>query len=83
MTFPRRQAAIAGVYLTEQGKLPDRTSFSLQLEAITGALDDAGMTVADIDGLAPMSGSNHIGGLDGGTAPTSSGPSSSGDARSA
>ena len=69
MTFPRRQAAIAGVYLTEQGKLPDRSSFSLQLEAIKGALDDAGMTVADIDGLAPMSGSNHIGGLDGGTAP--------------
>jgi len=67
--FPKRQAAIAGVYLTKQGKLPDRTSFSLQLEAIQGALADAGMTVADVDGLLPMSGSNHIGGLDGGTAP--------------
>ena len=56
MTFPRRQVAVAGVYLTKQGKLPDRTSFSLQLEAIKGALDDAGMTVDDVDGLLPMSG---------------------------
>ena len=69
MAFPRRQAAIAGVYLTEQGKLPHRSSFSLQLEAIKGAIADAGMTLDDIDGLLPMSGSNHIGGLDGGTAP--------------
>ncbi|HLY82036.1 MAG TPA: thiolase family protein [Acidimicrobiales bacterium] len=69
MTFPRRQAAICGVYLTEQGKLPDRSSFSVQLEAIRGAIDDAGLSVGDIDGLLPMSGSNHIGGLDGGTAP--------------
>ncbi len=59
---------MAGVYQTTQGKLPDRTSFSLQLEAITGALDDAGMTIEDVDGLLPMSGSNHIGGLDGATA---------------
>ena len=42
MPFPKRQAAIVGVYTTKQGKIPDRTSFSLQLEAITGALDDAG-----------------------------------------
>ena len=38
-----RQAAIAGVYTTKQGKLPDRTSFSLQLEAIKGALDPRGL----------------------------------------
>jgi len=66
--FPKRQVAIAGVYLTKQGKLPDRTSFSLQLEAIQGALADAGMTVQDIDGLLPMSGSNHLAGFDGPTA---------------
>jgi acetyl-CoA acetyltransferase len=60
MAFPKRQAAIVGVYTTKQGKLPDRTSFSLQLEAITGALDDAGLTTADIDGLLPMSGSEHV-----------------------
>ncbi len=68
MPFPRRQVAVAGVYLTEQGKLADRTSFSLQLEAIRGALADAGMGVDDVDGLLPMSGSNHLGGLDGATA---------------
>ena len=68
MGFPKRQAAIVGVYNTEQGKLPDRTSFSLQLEAIRGALDDAGMTLDDIDGLLPMSGSNHVAGFDGPTA---------------
>ena len=60
MPFPKRQAAIVGVYTTKQGKLPDRTSFSLQLEAINGALDDAGLTTADIDGLLPMSGAAHI-----------------------
>ena len=68
MGFPKRQAAIVGVYNTEQGKLPDRTSFSLQLEAIRGALDDAGMTLDDIDGLLPMSGSTHVAGFDGPTA---------------
>jgi acetyl-CoA acetyltransferase len=55
MTFPRRQAAIVGVYTTEQGKLPDRTSFSLELESIKGAVDDAGLAMTDIDGLLPMS----------------------------
>jgi acetyl-CoA acetyltransferase len=59
MAFPQRQAAIVGVYTTKQGKIPDRTSFSLQLEAIKGALDDAGLTTADIDGLLPMSGTEH------------------------
>jgi acetyl-CoA acetyltransferase len=67
MPFPRRQAAIAGVYLTQQGKLPDRSSFSLQLEAIQGALADAGLTVDDVDGLLPMSGGNHIGAQAGAT----------------
>jgi hypothetical protein len=43
--FPQRQAAIVGVFTTEQGKLPERTSFSLQLEAIKGAVDDAGLTL--------------------------------------
>ena len=68
MEFPRRQAAIVGVYNTAQGKLPERNSFSLQLEAIRGALDDAGLALADIDGLLPMSGSNHLAGFDGPTA---------------
>lgn len=60
MAFPKRQAAIVGVYTTDQGKLPDRTSFSLQLEAMRGAIDDAGLTMADIDGLLPMTGASHL-----------------------
>jgi acetyl-CoA acetyltransferase len=60
MPFPQRQAAIVGVYTTKQGKLPDKTSFSLQLEAIQGALADAGLTTRDVDGLLPMSGSDHF-----------------------
>jgi acetyl-CoA C-acetyltransferase len=60
MGFPPRQAAIVGVYTTKQGKLPDRTSFSLQLEAIKGAIDDAGLTMADIDGLLPMTLADHL-----------------------
>jgi acetyl-CoA C-acetyltransferase len=59
-TMPRtRQAAIVGVYTTKQGKLPDRTSFSLQLEAIRGALGDAGLQLGDVDGIVPMFGSDH------------------------
>ena len=60
MGFPSRQAAIVGVYTTKQGKLPERTSFSLQLEAIRGALDDAGLTTADVDGLLPMAMTDHV-----------------------
>jgi acetyl-CoA acetyltransferase len=60
MAFPRRKAAIVGLYTTRQGKIPDRTSFSLQLGAIKGALADAGLTTADIDGLLPMSGTEHL-----------------------
>ncbi len=62
MAFPQRQAAIVGVYTTKQGKLPDRSSFSLQLEAIKGAVDDAGLTLADVDGLLPMSLTDHLAG---------------------
>lgn len=51
MAFPSRRAAIVGVYLTEQGRLPHRTSTSLQLEAMKGALDDAGLSFKDVDGI--------------------------------
>ncbi|MCL0101711.1 thiolase family protein [Dehalococcoidia bacterium] len=51
MPFPRRETAIVGVYVTEQGKLPHRTGMSLQLEAVKGALDDAGLTAEDVDGI--------------------------------
>jgi acetyl-CoA acetyltransferase len=54
MAFPRRQAAIVGTYTTEQARNLERTSISLALEAIKGALADAGLTPADVDGVVPM-----------------------------
>jgi len=44
MAFPQRQAAIVGTYTTEQARILERTSTSLALEAIKGALADAGLT---------------------------------------
>ncbi len=64
MGFPQRQAAIVGVYSMAAKSLPERTSFSLQLEAIKGALDDAGLTIADVDGIAPLLKSSHLEGTD-------------------
>src|ERR1700761_402372 len=59
MAFPKRQAAIVGTYTTEQGRsLDHRTSFSLELEAIKGALADAGLTPDDVDGVVPMGASS-------------------------
>ena len=53
MPFPSKQVAIAGVYLTEQGKLPHRSTRSLQWEAFQGAVEDAGLKPKDIDGILP------------------------------
>jgi acetyl-CoA acetyltransferase len=60
MPFPSRQAAVVGVYTTDQGKLPDSTSFSLQLEAIKGGMEDAGLALEAIDGVVPMSYTSHL-----------------------
>jgi acetyl-CoA acetyltransferase len=43
--------AIAGVGQTAYGELPGRSSYSLNLEAIKAATDDAGLTLGDIDGV--------------------------------
>lgn len=49
----RRQAAIVGVYLTRQARsLPGRTSHDLVIEAVKGAIADAGLTPRDVDGAA-------------------------------
>lgn len=46
---------IVGVYATPQRRdMWPRTGFSLALEALRGALDDAGLDVSDIDGIATM-----------------------------
>ncbi|TDC20363.1 thiolase family protein [Actinomadura bangladeshensis] len=49
-----RRAAVVGVYTTEQGRRLGRTKVSLEIEAIKGALADAGLAHTDIDGLSPL-----------------------------
>ena len=44
-------AAIAGVYVSEQGKLDDREQPDLWWECVERALADAGLAVGEIDGL--------------------------------
>jgi acetyl-CoA acetyltransferase len=59
--FPRRQAAITGVYTTRQGKRLGRSGPSLKIEAIQGALADAGLSVPDVDGIVPIEAGIHGG----------------------
>lgn len=55
MTFQHRSAAVVGIYTTEQGRSLKRSSTSLQIEAVKGALDDAGLSLAEVDGIvAPI-----------------------------
>jgi len=42
MSFPSRKAAIVGVYNSKQAKGLPMSSWSLDLECMKGALDDAG-----------------------------------------
>jgi acetyl-CoA acetyltransferase len=54
----KRTAAIVGVHNTRQGRrLEGETSRGLALKAIQGALDDAGLSLDDVDGIsaAPLS----------------------------
>ncbi|MDP2951967.1 MAG: hypothetical protein Q8O76_01455 [Chloroflexota bacterium] len=46
-----RKAAIVGVYLTRQGNLEGTSADELYVEAVKGALDDAGLKAQEIDGL--------------------------------
>jgi acetyl-CoA acetyltransferase len=46
-----QDAAVAGVYVSEQGDLAARAQPDLYWECVRGALADAGLTFADVDGL--------------------------------
>lgn len=53
MTVAKRTAAIVGVHNTRQGRrLDGESSRGLALTAIRGALDDAGLTLDDVDGIS-------------------------------
>jgi acetyl-CoA acetyltransferase len=54
-----RRAVISGVGTSEVGRQIDRSGFQLTLDAILAAVDDAGLTVDDIDGLAMYPGGGH------------------------
>jgi acetyl-CoA acetyltransferase len=45
------QAAIVGIGESRAGKVPDRSALQLQADAAQAALADAGLRMADIDGL--------------------------------
>ncbi len=47
--------AIAGLGLTALGRVPDRSAISLKAEALRRALEDAGLTLADVDGIIGQS----------------------------
>lgn len=47
------EVAVVGVYATQQARrIPDKSSFDLCLESLDGALADAGLSRADVDGMA-------------------------------
>lgn len=47
---PERDVAIVGAYTTRQQRSSGRSLLSLTMEAIRGALDDAGIGIRDVDG---------------------------------
>ncbi len=59
--FPRSQAAIAGIGCTEFSKDSGVSVFNLAARAVKAAVQDAGLEVHDIDGLATFGTNDSIG----------------------
>ena len=51
MANAMRDVAIVGVAESDLGVVPDKSKFQLSAEASRAALDDAGLSVKDVDGL--------------------------------
>ena len=51
MANAMRDVAIVGVAESDLGRVPDKSKFQLSAEASRLALDDAGLSVKDVDGL--------------------------------
>jgi acetyl-CoA acetyltransferase len=51
-----RRAVISGVGQSAIGRQVDRSAFQLTLDAVLGAVEDAGLTIDDVDGLAMFPG---------------------------
>lgn len=56
MEIPERRVAITGVGTTGASRRADRSALDLTLDAIFGALSDAGLACSDIDGLSSWPG---------------------------
>ena len=47
-----RKTAVVGVYEHPTRFAPDKTMYQIMAESISGALDDAGLTIKDVDGIS-------------------------------
>ena len=56
MSTPSNRVAIAGVGYSQVGRRLDISDNEMVRQALTAALEDAGMTPADIDGVSTMGG---------------------------
>jgi acetyl-CoA acetyltransferase len=59
--FPRSEAAIAGIGCTEFSKDSGVSVFNLATRAVTAAVEDAGLQMNNIDGLATFGPNDSIG----------------------
>ena|SRR6516165_3586520 len=46
-----RKTAVVGVYEHPSRFAPDKSMFQIMAESIRGAIDDAGLTIKDVDGI--------------------------------